>query len=303
MEYKFKKNLKIRTCYVYKDSIERVFNVLTDNPSMFSLFKDHSKNMHFSKGKGFSEEGSILEFNWKDLFNIKIKVEHIFDGKNEKRLFLHGYKVIPLNITYWTNYLLYRSTCDNYTVLIFEDVAGDNKSFSIIDEAYTINEKLSIGKQIKNILKNNTINLFQEESLVINIDIEYVWKVITDWEIFKLLVPSIGEHIEYEGKSTKIGSYLTIKFENYKNYNKLRVIKSNINGKFREYDLEYVDGIPKNPLQIIQFKLIVINKNCTYLSFKHDFKEPVSFESIVKLGTEKQKILSILKNKLESEEE
>ena len=158
-------------------------------------------------------------------------------------------------------------------------------------------------KKIEEQLFYDTQNLNQEESIIINADIESLWNIITDWTIFNKHVSQVGENIEYNGIPNAVGTCMKITYNTTKSFSNLRVIYSNKNKSknIKEYEFieECIDGKPKYPIQHCIFKMIKINSKFTYLNFKHEFKQPVRFDLIRIIGIEKKNILLGLKNSIE----
>lgn len=293
-----KNPLKLRTCYTYNESMSRVFHVLKDNESMFSVWKDLTDFIYFTKGKGYEEVGSELVFKWKGSLLANARVNYIIDTDKYKSLQMYIYKVVPLNLVHWHTYHLYPNTCDGTTVLAFEDICQDLQSISGVDEVHSIAEKQIAAKKIEKILSNLIFALEQTESIMLDVSINRVWHIITNWKVFQVYVPMIGKSIEIKGNPVTIGSVISIGFEKTKELFYLKVVKVFEEDLVKEYVLKNEISGMVGPKQEIHFKLIDLNGTQCFLSFKHIFQEYVKADALSKISKEKIQILKTLKKSL-----
>jgi len=126
-------------------------------------------------------------------------------------------------------------------------------------------------------------------------------KVITNWNIFKELVPTITERIEYKGNPIDVGTKLNLNWGSKGIEFKLKVskVKYDISSGTFEYVLDCYKGKPHNTKQELHFKLLKLGYCSTFLEFKHVFKEVLGNEHINIIIDEKKKIISTLKRQLE----
>ena len=138
------------------------------------------------------------------------------------------------------------------------------------------------------------------EQKLINIEIEALWQVVTDWNLFQKHVPFIGEEINHEGNPLQIGSKIHIKNNTINSGFSLDVKKVLNEVEKKEYILECTESTqPLCPKQNLIFSLLTIKKNLTSLTFKHEFKENIKYNLIYSVSEEKKNILLELKKKLE----
>ena len=79
-------------------------------------------------------------------------------------------------------------------------------------------------------------------------------------------------------------------------------MKYDVSTERREDVLECFEAEPVSPKQELKFSLIYVNENNTYLSFIHEFKDPIKYELINSIARDKKNILKELKKRLESED-
>jgi len=143
-------------------------------------------------------------------------------------------------------------------------------------------------------------NLFQEESILINSNINQVWEAITDWNILKTCVPSLNGNLVYQGHpkslDTIVHLYLTGKNSEFH----MKVVGCEESEEKRVYSLNYFAGKPQGPKQHLTFILFPIGDDRCLVNFRHDFKQWVSNKQISLIEKEKTSILMQLKNSFEN---
>jgi len=60
------------------------------------------------------------------------------------------------------------------------------------------------------ILKTNSENLFQTETICFNVNRKIIWEIITNWVVFKKHVDFIAEEVNYNGNNNEEGSELVL---------------------------------------------------------------------------------------------
>jgi len=172
---------------------------------------------------------------------------------------------------------------------------------------YTEEQIEIIPKEIKEILNrfdlflsNDFVDSYQTETIIINKNINIIWRVITNWRIFKNLVPLIAQDVVMEEDPLAIGSNITLKWQknNVECYLKVVSVCKQNNEKW-EYKLECYDGKPEITKQYLVFSLIKVSENKTFLHFKHEFLQSITFDCVKNIVNNKKLILKTLKTELE----
>jgi carbon monoxide dehydrogenase subunit G len=166
-------------------------------------------------------------------------------------------------------------------------------------ETEEIDKKIVMSKFEEFLLKNPE-NLFQEESIYINTNINIIWETITDWNVFKHCVPSIADSVVYEGPPAIKDTILHVYIPSKNNEYHMKVIKSEITEEKREFALHFYAGVPKAPKQDLIFTLLPIEENSCLVKFRHDFRQYVNSKQISYIENEKKGILAQLKSSLEA---
>lgn len=250
--------LNISTCYLFKDRIDRIWSIFTTKETFINIFGGEMDSFQYKKGKEFIE-GTEFCYRWKDMLYIDMKIEKIIDNENQKMIRFYGHKVFPIDMKFRVAFHFFWNTVEEYTYYIHEVICEDPESLLIYNHQNNEEERLIICKRVEKILFENFHSLNQTESILINLSLTKIWNIITDWRIFKLFVPNITEDVEYFGDPRIENTEMIISNQCKKNYNKLRVIKSNLvisgdisedlSSKTSEYILQCYFGIPRCPLQ------------------------------------------------------
>jgi ribosome-associated toxin RatA of RatAB toxin-antitoxin module len=295
------KNIKPKLIfyYVFKDHIDRVWDCFKSPEIYVEALKQQANTMTITKGSDYSEVGTTVEFNWKnEIFNV-FEVKEVINTKNYKMNKLYSTKLEPLDFKYTYINHFYWNTHDQTTLYKNELIFENFDALKIIDFKFNKQEKFNLCKYIESYLSQKLDDLFQYESILINVDLDTLWQVVTDWRLFQRHVPFIAEEINIQGNPTDVGAVINVRHNAKNNKYSLKVLKVENEIDKKEYDLELFDAQPVCPKQILKFSLLAINKNHTLLSFKHEFKEMIKHNLINSIAEEKKNILLELKKKLE----
>ena len=291
---------KILFYYVFRDHIERVWECLKSPQITCEALKPTVEAIPVLKGSDYSEVGTVTQFWWKGTMYNEFEVKEVINTKNYKmiRQYTTLLEPLPLKYTYISH--LYWNSHDQTTLFKSELIYEDLDAFKVMDLTYTKQSKIDFCKGFENYMAKKLEDLFQFESILINIDIEALWQVITDWDLFQKLVPFIGEEIKHEGNPLQIGSKIHINNSIINSQYSLHVKKVLNEAEKKEYILESTESTqPLCPKQNLIFSLLTIKKNFTSITFKHEFKENIKHSLINSVSEEKKNILLELKKKLE----
>ena len=289
---------------VLKHNINRVWDLIKDFTNT-SIYEDHdnlSYDLIILKGKNSYEIGSIFKLKWKSQLELTYVVDNILNQDECKQIKWKCIDSKPFEIRFMLIYTLHVTSNDNNTLIMIENIfEGD---YYVTEEYLKIsdhdrNEVLSL---INNYLNKSTIDLYQNESIIIKSKMMKIWNIISNWVEFKNLVPFISEKVIYLGNPLKIDTKLLLKWTSKNIDCHLKVIKIDNDEQKNEwtYVMECFDGIPKPPLQNLSFTLFQISEDSILLEFKHLFLEPIGYEILQNISLEKQKILLELRKKIES---
>jgi len=295
------KNMKPKLIfhYVFKDHIERIWECFKSPEILANAVKIQAKKMTVTKGSDYSEVGTTVEFYWKDEIYNEFQITEVVNTKYYKMNKLYSTKLEPLDFKYTYINHFYWNTSDHTTLYKNELIFDDVDALKIIDFKFNKQEKLELCKYIENYLSKKIENLYQFESILINVELERLWEVIKDWRIFQRKVPIIAEEIQHEGDPLLIGSIIHVSHPSKNSSYSLRILRVEDQEDKKELELELFDSKPNCPKQVLKFGLLSLNKNHTLLSFKHEFKEVIKYILINSIAEEKKNILSELKKNME----
>jgi len=291
---------KMLSYYVFRDHIERVWECLKSPEITCEALRPTVEAITVLKGSDYSEVGTVVQFWWKDIMFSVFEVKEVINTKNYKMIRHFSTKLEPHTFKYTYISHLYWNTHDQTTLFKTELIFEDLDALKVMDLTISKQQKLDFCTGFENHMAKKLEDLFQFESILINIDIEALWQVITDWSLFQKLVPFIGEEIKHEGNPLQIGSKIHINNITINSEYSLHVKKVLNEAEKKEYILECTESTqPLCPKQNLIFSLLTIKKNLTSLTFKHEFKENIKYSLINTVSEEKKNILLELKKKLE----
>lgn len=218
---------------------------------------------------------------------------------------IHLHSSSPADNSFYYEYTLYKVTEDDSSVLLITIKADNDNVLSELGMFFTKRNFFSVVLERINVLMNqSSLNLFQFEGVVIDSDMESIWKFITHFDILKKIAPLIP----LDGDSNtqiipqSIGGESTIYYNNHKAFFQIKTIKYDKRDTWNKWVLLY-NITNSNPLLPKQEVFITINKICDdecHISWYHDFKEHVSYELINKFSFTKKYILKMLQDYLEN---
>ncbi len=172
--------------------------------------------------------GSKLNFCWKSIFYCKLETKEIIETEFHKKIYFYTSSIYPIKINYKVIYNLYWNSVDETTVVINELICDKNNKMFKNDQEENNKERFIMFKKIEDILKNDLDSLYQEERIILDINIIKVWKIITDWKIFKNYIPDIYHEIIYYGNPLEIGTEFKIIHKERKDcFTKFRLVECN----------------------------------------------------------------------------
>lgn len=295
----------IRTCYVFKDKISRVYPVITQMEKYHNLISDLISPVVMLKGEKSWDLGSEFEFMWYGYAKLSCTCTEVINTEHYKR-FAWKVNAEIADLEYDYSESFYSNTSDNSTLFVWEwenEQPEKCPMTNLMIEGFK-SIRYEMIKRWEKYLSTSLDDLYQFESIIIHSKIKEIFDIVSNWTVLQPIAPSIADQVEYEGDPLVIGTKFKISFLAKKMVCFLKVIQNETNENCNEwkYYLECYDGKPKVPLQEIHFNIIKISETCCYLSFKHIFKSPIKVEIIESLSEGKRDILSKIKEFLEHKE-
>lgn len=186
---------KIKFSYIFDQELERVYDCFTDAQLNKGIaFNNLVSNLKMIKGEKFDEENTEFSFIWKNYYNIKMVVQNvkknsIFRTYTNKALYIDK---ISLSISIIFNY--YWDTIEQKTLFIVILDYQDSFFEDLIKMDFTQFDLLTICKNVENYINSIIQGLDINNSFLLNVPIEELWKAISNPEIFftisgKKLIP------------------------------------------------------------------------------------------------------------------
>lgn len=288
-----------KVLYKFPINLETVWNFVKDVRATYETMKDVRTDAKFVKGKESYEKGAEFEMTWRKHMKVKLIVADVVDRKNFKQL---HYKVNleAFQICYTHVYSFYNITVDQSTLVRQDLIYDGEKGIRIVKAEADLLQKDSknMFERFDKHLTAPIENLNQFESLDMPCSSKTLWKIITDWSLFRKIAPQICDECAYKGDPEKVGTILMIKWTEIKKATCfLKVIKANFNlseGR-HEYFLYCFESEPRIPLQELRFTLIELDEKLTLLHFEHQYLEPLDSRITCNISKFKKSVLKHLK--------
>ena len=289
--------------YHLKQNIERIWEIIKSIDSLFIFNKSEHFPFIFKKDSKIRNLGNIFEGKLFDIYEFIAKVikQKIFSElkKIEWIVFLENGE------NFRFKYNLYKVTEDNSTVLNLIIKHIPNSEETIIPQIKEKFNKIDYIQRIEEIIKKESVYLYQYESGIIPTNMEEIWKVLTDYSKLVLIAPNnkcfapininnakIGEQLNVPMKIKNIDGYLEIKLD-------LKEKKSGWNKWCFAYSI--LGGEPfKTVKQSILVQLTKINRKETQLCMFTKIYEKIPLEMCKSLSRQKKYVISSIKDYFEN---
>ena len=287
----------INKTYIYNFPIEEVYKAFTDKELILKIcqYKIHISN---SLRETFIEdEGNELSVVINGKHTIILKIIKVIKSKYyyqiKAKTIQHPLEYIPFTI----NFELFWDSIKEVTIfngqINISKSSSQEKVISLFKQA-----KIFPTEEIDEYLKNTVKNLEQDESILVNIDIDKFWNFITQLQNMQLFLNMPNTEINMEGNNI-------IKVVDKNNKNIIRLIEREKKIEDSNYTLylESFDTLLPMPLQSMQIQLVKVNDNTTLIIDKHIILDYIPYNALRSNSGMKQKILKKIKKILESKNE
>ena len=287
----------INKTYIYNFPIEEVYKAFTDKELLLKIceYKIHISNTlrdTFIEDEG-NELSLVIEGKHTIILRIIKVVKSKFYYQIKAKTIQHPLDYIPFTITFE---LFWDSIKE---VTIFNGQINISK-FSSQEKAISIFKKARIfpTEEIDEYLKNTVKNLEQDESVLVNVNIDTFWDFILKLENIQMFLNMPNTEVSNEGNNI-------IKFVDKENKNIIRLIEREKKIEDSNYTLflESFDSILPMPLQSMQIQLVKVNDDSTLIIYKHIILDYIPYNALRSNSGNKQKILKKLKKLLENKKE
>ena len=111
--------VRIRTCYVYEDHIQRVWEVFT-NPEIYNqVLGSYVLDVKTSEGTSYAQVGTKIEFKCPENGQIiKQQVKEVENFPGTKKIVFEVYVTIPSEFKYLIIYTFYWNTIQRRTIFV-----------------------------------------------------------------------------------------------------------------------------------------------------------------------------------------
>ena len=287
----------INKTYIYNFPIEEVYKAFTDKELLLKIceYKIHISNTlrdTFIEDEG-NELSLVIEGKHTIILRIIKVVKSKFYYQIKAKTIQHPLDYIPFTIIFE---LFWDSIKE---VTIFNGQINISK-FSSQEKAISIFKKARIfpTEEIDEYLKSTVKNLEQDESVLVNVNIDTFWDFILKLENIQMFLNMPNTEVSNEGNNI-------IKFVDKENKNIIRLIEREKKIEDSNYTLflESFDSILPMPLQSMQIQLVKVNDDSTLIIYKHIILDYIPYNALRSNSGNKQKILKKLKKLLENKKE
>ena len=285
--------IKFQSSMIFSDRMNRIWTILKDN-------------------KKFTE--MLVESQISKLLNLKTA-----DIKCSELITNNYYKAISYTVN---NFLLkltiYPNTLDNSSLVIHELISSNQFDSSI--NQCTLEQIPKIFLEYLNVyLKENPVFLYEYQSILLNCEIIKIWDFLINESDFTLecidnkINTKINNNININTShvSTKhtpkkegdkfIYNFGSLEYNNTTKYAIVQKIEQDFVKKQWLFSFElYHTSDYSYPYCIVNFFLLIIKDNQLFLSFHHNFKEPIEQKQLNLLANEKKTYLNKIKKYFET---
>ena len=284
----------INKTYIYNFPIEEVYKAFTDKDLLLKIceYKIHISNSLYDSF--IEDEGNELSLLINGKHTIILKIIKVTKSKYYYQIkantIQHSLDFIPFTV----NFELFWDSIKEVTIfngqINISKSSSQEKVISIFKQA-----KIFPTEEIDEYLKNTVKNLEQDESILINVNIEEFWNFIIQLQNIQIFLNMPNTEINNEGNNI-------IKIVDKSNNNIIRLIMREKKVEDSNYTLflESFDSILTMPLQSMQIQLVKVNDNSTLIIYKHIILDYIPYNALLSNSGNKQKILKKLKKKLEN---
>lgn len=284
----------VNKTYIYNFPIEEVFKAFTDKELILKIFEYKFHVVSSLTDNFFDDEGNEITFN----INKHIIIIKIIKVIKSKYYYQVKAKTIqhPLEYTPFTmNFEFFWDSIKEVTIFNGQINVSKSTSQEKIISAFK-QAKIFPTEEIDEYLKNTVKNLEQDESVLVNINIDKFWNFIIQLQNIQLFLSMPNTEIINEGNNI-------IKVTDKNNNNIIRLIQREKKTEDSNYTL-YLESFDSNitmPLQSMQIQLVKVNNDATLIIYKHIILDYIPYNALRSNSGNKQKILKKIKKILESD--
>ncbi len=204
-------NNKISFSYIFDDEMERVckcfsnFYLLTE--ITFSTFISNAKLI---QGENLDEEGTIMEFSFKNYYEIKMKVENVKNRPLYKSYIHKAISINKISLNFSIIFQFYYNSCEKKTVFFYDFLFDDDFFEPLIKDEVTKEEKEQMCNNVVQYLRTNKdINL--TKGSLINDSIDNVWNFIKSGKnINENILNKIKFKTEFNGNFESLDTFINV---------------------------------------------------------------------------------------------
>ena len=284
----------VNKTYIYNFPIEEVFKAFTDKELILKIFEYKFHVVSSLTDNFFDDEGNEITFN----INKQLIIIKIIKVIKSKYYYQIKAKTIqhPLEYTPFTmNFEFFWDSIKEVTIFNGQINVSKSTSQEKIISAFK-QSKIFPTEEIDEYLKSTVKNLEQDESVLVNINIDKFWNFIIQLQNIQLFLNMPNSEIINEGNNI-------IKVTDKNNNNIIRLIQREKKIEDSNYTL-YLESFDSNipmPLQSMQIQLVKVNNESTLIIYKHIILDYIPYNALRSNSGNKQKILKKIKKILEND--
>ena len=290
--------MKETLSYVYNHSISNVWNLVKDINEISKALTQLKSGIKVKTDSNSFQLETNLSTDYKHTLTLNHISKEVIDQEDNKKITFSCNSSSLTDQIFSITYMLFVDSIDNNTLLIQEIIFNESINTNSLKKEISLQKEII--KKFHEYLNTKTVEIRQIESIVIDINRNCLWEIISNWSNFRKLVPFIADEVIYEGDPNTVNTNLTLRWVNKKVECFLKVTNVSCDKKniIWEYSMHCYQGVPLVPDQEIKFKIIRINEDSCFLEFKHVFKQKLKQNILDTITQDKKKILSKLNEKI-----
>ena len=282
--------IKFQSSMIFSDRMNRIWTILKDNKQFTEMLTKSQINM---------------------LLNSKT-----VDVKCSELITNNYYKAISYTFSnFLLKFTIYPNTLDNSSLVIHELISSNQFDSSINQSTLEQIPKTFLG-YLNVYLKENPVFLYEYQSILLNCEIIKIWDFLVNESDFTLEcidnkihtkinnnnMPHVSTiHTPKKEGDKFIYNFGSLDHNNKTKYAIVQKIEQDFVKKQWSFSFELYHTPEYNyPYCIVNFFLLIIKDNQLFLSFHHNFKEPIEQKYLNLLAIEKKLYLNKIKKYFET---
>ena len=206
--------MKETLSYVYNHSISNVWNLVKDINEISKALTQLKSGIKVKTDSNSFQLETNLSTDYKHTLTLNHISKEVIDQEDNKKITFSCNSSSLTDQIFSITYMLFVDSIDNNTLLIQEIIFNESINTNSLKKEISLQKEII--KKFHEYLNTKTVEIRQIESIVIDINRNCLWEIISNWSNFRKLVPFIADEVIYEGDPNTVNTNLTLRWVNKK---------------------------------------------------------------------------------------